>query len=110
MLLFNLLKVTSNVAADRLDPRTKIKGKFLAEKLPNNDNFIYLEDPNWKNSSMSYAHVLRDVNDNVVTVFLKKSVTIQKTSYKMFLETCQELVEISVAFEDSLHSLRNGKN
>ena len=88
--------------------RTKTKGKLLAEKLPNNHNFIYLADPNWKNSSMSYAHVLRDVDDNVVTVFLKKSVTIQETSYKMAFETCKELVEISVAFEDALHLLKNG--
>ena len=70
-LLFNLLKVTSDVAADRLGPRTKFQGTFLAEKLCNNDNAIYLEDPNWKNSSINYAHVLRDVDDNVVTVFLK---------------------------------------
>ena len=28
VLLFNLLEVTSDVAADRLAPRTKIKGKF----------------------------------------------------------------------------------
>ena len=107
MLLFNLLKVTSDVAANRLGPMTKIRGTFLAEKLSNNDNFIYLEDPNWKNSSMSYGRVLRDVDDNVVTVFLKNSVTTQETLYKMFLQTFQELVEISVAFEDSLHILRN---
>ena len=72
MLLFNLLKVTSDVAADRLGPRTEIKGKLLAETLRNNDNVIYLEDPNWRDSSMNYAHVLRDVDDNVVTVFLKR--------------------------------------
>ena len=68
----------------------KIKGKFLAEKRPDNDNFIYLGDPNWKNSSMSYAHGLRDADDNVVT--------------------SQELVDLSVAFEDSLHILRNGRD
>ena len=54
--------------------------------------------------------VLRDVDDNIVTVFLKKSFTIQETSYKMPLETRQELVEISVTFEDSLHILRNARN
>ena len=40
MLLFNLLKVTSDVAADGFGPITKIKDKFLAEKLCNNDNII----------------------------------------------------------------------
>ena len=40
---FNLLKVTSDAAADCLGPRTKRKGKLLAEKLGNNDNVIDLE-------------------------------------------------------------------
>ena len=46
MLLSNILKITSDVAADHLGPRT------LAEKLRNNDNVIYLKYPNWKSSSM----------------------------------------------------------
>ena len=33
MLLFNLLKVTSDATAYHWSPRTKIKGPFLAEKL-----------------------------------------------------------------------------
>ena len=40
MLLSNQLKVTSNVAADRLDPRTKIGDKFLAEKPRNNECYL----------------------------------------------------------------------
>ena len=44
MLLFNLLEIISDVAAHRLDPRTKIKGTFLAEKLRDNDNVIYIEN------------------------------------------------------------------
>ena len=71
---------------------------------------LLLEDPNLKSSSMNYAQVLRDADENVVTVFLKKSVTIQTTSYKMPLETGQRLVEISVASEDSFHILRNGRD
>ena len=39
---------------------------------------------------MSYAHVLRDADDNVVT--------------------SPELADLSVAFEDSLHILRNGRD
>ena len=99
-----------DVAADPLGPRTKIQGTFLAEKLRNNDNVIYLEDPDWKNSSMNYANVLRDVDDNIMTVFLKTSFTIQKTSFKMPLEACQKLVEISVTFDDSFHILKNGRD
>ena len=59
---------------------------------------------------MFTLYVLRDIDDNVVTVSLKTSVTIQETLYKMALETCQELAEISIAFEDYLHNLRNGKD
>ena len=61
VLSFNQLKVPTDVADAGLVPRTKIKGKFSAEKR-NNDNVIYLVDPNWKNSSMNYAHDLRDVH------------------------------------------------
>ena len=72
MLSFNLLKVSSDASANRLGPRTKVKDKFLAQKLRNNHDDIYLEHPNWKNSSMNCANVLRDADDNVVTVFLKQ--------------------------------------
>ena len=73
--------MTSDVAADQLGPRTKIKGKLLAE------NCIIMimlmaRRPTWKNSSINYAHVLGDVDDNVVTVFLKKSVTIHRNHKK----------------------------
>ena len=44
------------------------------------NNVIYLEDSNWKNSSMNYADVSSDVDDNIVIVFLKKSFTIQESS------------------------------
>ena len=37
-------------------PEQKLKCKFLAKKLRNND-VIYLEDPNRKNSSINYAHI-----------------------------------------------------
>ena len=50
---------------------------------------------------MNYAYVLRDFDDNAVTLALKTSVTMQETSHKITFETCQELVEISMAFEDS---------
>ena len=93
-----------------MGPRTKVKDKFLDQKLRNKYNDIYLEDSNWKNSSMNYANALRDVDNNVVTVFLKKLVTIQETSCKMLLETNRQLVENSAAFEDSLKILRNGRD
>ena len=44
MLLYNLLKRTLDVDANSLSPRRKIMGKFLVEKLRDNDNFIYQVD------------------------------------------------------------------
>ena len=72
-------------------------------------NLVSIESsPPRKNSFMNYAHVLRGIDDNVVTVFLKKSVTYRTgtVSYEMPFETCQELVETSVAFENSLQIMK----
>ena len=77
----------------------------MAENLRDNDNVIEVEDLNWKNSSMNYAHASRDVDDNVVTLLLKKSVTIEEASCPLKHE--QELAEISVTFEGSIHNFRN---
>ena len=70
-----IVLVVIGVSANLLGGRTNIKGKVLAKKLRTNDNGIYLEDPNQKRSSVSYAHVLIDVDGNVVTVFLKKNLS-----------------------------------
>jgi len=51
---------------------------------------------------MAYAHILRDSDDNSMTVCLDEAVTITETVYKMSVETYHEIQEIAEEFEDSL--------
>ena len=51
---------------------------------------------------MVYAHILRDSDDNVMTVCLDETVTITETTYKISVETYNEIQEIAQEFEDSL--------
>ena len=46
---------------------------------------------------MNYAHVLLDSDDNVVTVFLQKCVTIEETAGSYKLETYNKRMHISEA-------------
>ena len=66
-LTFNLLRVTESVSARRLGPRSNVRGDFLSETSRDDSNIVYSSDPNWKNASMVYAHILRDGDDNAVT-------------------------------------------
>ena len=71
---FNLLRVTHNVSLRSLGPRSRVRGDFLVETARDDDNICYSLDPNWKNASMVYAHVLWDGNDREVTLFLEEAV------------------------------------
>ena len=51
---------------------------------------------------MAYAHILRDSDDNAMTVCLDETVTIMETTYKISVETYNEIQEIAQEFEDSL--------
>ena len=51
---------------------------------------------------MVYAHVLRDGNDNVVTLLLEETVTVTETKLLMSTETYSEILEIAEQFEDSI--------
>ena len=51
---------------------------------------------------MAYAHILRDSDDNAMTVCLDETVTITETMYKISVETYNEIQEIAQEFEDSL--------
>ena len=55
---FNLLRVTHNVSLQTLGPRSRVRRDFLVENARDDDNICYSLDPNWKNASMVYAHVL----------------------------------------------------
>ena len=52
--------------------------------------------------SMVYAHVLRDVNDRVVTLFLEEAFTVTETKFFMSTEIYSEVLEISEQLRDSI--------
>ena len=45
---------------------------FLVETARDDDKICYSLDPNWKIASMVYAHVLRNGNDRLATLFLRR--------------------------------------
>ena len=51
---------------------------------------------------MAYAHMLRDSDDNAMTVCLDETVTITETTCKISVETYNEIQEKAQEFEDSL--------
>ena len=77
-------------------------GKILAETSRDEENIFYSIDPNWTGASMAYAHILRDSDDNAMTVCLDEAVTITETVYKMSVTTYHEIQEITEECEDSL--------
>ena len=100
---FNLLRVNQNVSLRSLGPRSRVRGDFLVETARDDDKVCYSLDPNWKNASMVYAHVLRDGNDRVVTLFLEEAVTVTETKFLMSTETYSEILEIAEQFEDTIN-------
>ena len=99
---FNLLKITKNVKFG-VTPRTKIKGNFLLESNTLEDgSVIFAEDPLWRRATTTFAHILRDKDESIVTVNLAELNMLGGTFYKMDKETFLELVCVSQDFENSL--------
>ena len=99
---FNLLKITKNVKFG-VTPRTKIKGNFLLESNTVEDgSVIFAEDPLWRGATMTFAHILRDKDESIVTVNLAELNMLGGTFYKMYKETFLELVCVSQDFKNSL--------
>ena len=65
---FNLLKITENESRTSIGQRSKLLGDFPAETSRDEENIFYAIDPNWTGASMVYAHILRDNDDNAMTV------------------------------------------
>ncbi|PFX13583.1 hypothetical protein AWC38_SpisGene22321 [Stylophora pistillata] len=84
------------------DHDLKLRGDFLAETSRDEEKIFYAIDRNWTGASISYAHILRDSDGNAMTVCLDETVTITKTTYKISVETYNEIQEIAQEFEDSL--------
>ena len=51
---------------------------------------------------MNFAHILRDQDENIVTVNLQERITLTETTYVMDKEAFKELQKVSENFEESL--------
>ena len=99
---FNLLKVTRDYGYN-ITPRTKIQGNFLVESDNLEDGAIgFREERQWKVGTLNFAHILRDQDENIVTVNLQERITLTETTYVMDKETFKELQNVSEDFEELL--------
>lgn len=53
---------------------------------------------------MVYAHLLRDRNDRVVTLFLEEAVTVTETKFLTSTETYSEILDTTEQFESKIPS------
>ena len=73
---FNILKITKPVKRNKLGPRTKITRNFLTEQdVRDNCDRVFEENREWKGGSMTFVHLVRDNQENVVSVYLREEVT-----------------------------------
>ena len=99
---FNLLKVTRDYGYN-ITPRTKLQGNFLEESDNLEDSAIgFREERQWKRGTLNFAHILRDQDENIVTVNLQERITLTETTYVMDKETFKELQNVSEDFEELL--------
>lgn len=106
---FNILQLTKSYRRDELNPRKKIKGNFLTqdEVEENNSNVLYKVDPQWKGGSMSFSHVLRDEEDQIIAVELSLCLPSSNESpdtvrYRMEGEIYTAIQSLAEKFESSL--------
>ena len=84
-------------------PRTRIQVDFLIEHNSFDNDFIeFGEDAQWKATLMNFAHILRDVDDQTVTVSLEERTYLTRTVYLIDGETYKELQSLSGKFEQSI--------
>ena len=66
-LKFNLMLVTKSLRRDKTNLKTKICGNFLLEHEKDEEFYRFVEDKDWMNAKMAFAHVLRDDADKIVS-------------------------------------------
>ena len=94
---FNILRITKTVKRKKLGPRTKITGNFLTEQdVRDNGDRVFEENKEWKGGLMTFVHLVRDNQENVVSVCLREEVFI------MLGDAFNEMVDLSREFEQSL--------
>ena len=94
--------VTKNLRHDETNPKTKICGNFILEHEQDEEFYRFVEDKDWMNAKMAFAHVLRDDAYKIVMVLLDKCVSLRSTVYRMNIETYEELVSLSDRYEESI--------
>ena len=62
----------------------------------------FREERQWKGGTLNFAHILRDQDENIVTVNLRERITLTETTYVMDKETFKELQNVSEDFEELL--------
>ena len=101
-LSFNLLKITKDCQYN-MTPQTKIVGNFLVEsETLENGTAVFKETDQWRRASITFAHILQDNDENIVTVNLTERETSTGRIYLMDTETYEELKTVSEDFEESL--------
>ena len=92
----NIPRITIPVKREELEPRTKITGSFLTTELDVEEN------KEWKGGSMTFVYLVRDNQENVVSVYLREEVTPTNKLFIMSGDTFDEMVDLSREFEQSL--------
>ena len=87
-----------------ITPPTKIQGNILVESDNLEDGAIgFRDDRQWKGGTItSPMHILRDQDENIVTVNLQERITMTEKTYVMDKEASKELQNISEDLEESL--------
>ena len=97
---FNIKKP---VKRKKLRPRTKITGNFLTEQDGrDNGDRVFEENKEWKCGSMTFVHLARDNQENVVSLYLREEVTPKNKLFITSGDTFNEMVDLSREFEQSL--------
>ena len=86
-----------------MTPQTKIVGNYLVEsETLENGTVVFKETDQWRGMSMTFARILRDNDENIITVNLTERETLTGRIYLMDTETYEELKTVSEDFEESL--------
>ena len=63
---------------------------------------VFEENKEWKGGTMTFVHLVRDNQENVVSVYLREEVTPKNKMFIMSGDTFNEMVDLSREFEQSL--------
>ena len=67
-----------------------------------NGDSVFEENKEWKGGSMTFIHLVRDNQENVVSVYLREEATPTNKLFIMSGDMFNEMVDLSREFEQSL--------